>query len=189
MYTPTVTNIALFRDHMENKNLTDGFSINDHLEENSGVIEVFWEFPGKELPDIVITVKNALKGVLEQAQLSGAIYSGTINLVSYEDNNPDEENQYVCFVDSNKLPVPFLEAVGTSPSVPTKAKRSSAPVQMLSITSEDLNRKYREIWAEAYNLGVEDQKTSASMPGVAGCFCDSSPCVCFIPPARVNPYG
>lgn len=44
------------------------------------------------------------------------------------------------------------------------------------------------VWQAAYEQGVDDQITSASNPGIAGCFCNSTPCRCFIAPARVNPY-
>lgn len=44
------------------------------------------------------------------------------------------------------------------------------------------------VWQSAYDQGVDDQRTSASNPGIAGCFCNSSACRCFIAPARSNPY-
>jgi hypothetical protein len=44
------------------------------------------------------------------------------------------------------------------------------------------------VWQSAYRLGVGDERTSQANPGIAGCFCNSSPCQCIIEPARVNPY-
>lgn len=212
MYIPIKTTIELFRSHMAAENLSPGFSIKDRLEEDPGVIEIFWEFPGKQLPDIAMTIKHALASVLDRAEKSGVVYSGTIILASYDDEDPDEENQYSCFVDSNFLPVPFLKAIGDTPAVypykplqGAKAQQTPKPPQPVPAAksmdklkhkykdiwedADELNSKYKKIWDEAYALGVEDQKTSASMPGVAGCFCSSSPCVCFVPPARVNPYA
>ena len=43
-------------------------------------------------------------------------------------------------------------------------------------------------WQSAYRLGVDDERTSQSNPGIAGCFCHSCPCQCIIEPARENPY-
>lgn len=45
-----------------------------------------------------------------------------------------------------------------------------------------------EAWDEAYRQGVDDERTSASNAGIAGCFCNSFPCKCVIEPARTNPY-
>jgi len=53
----------------------------------------------------------------------------------------------------------------------------------------DGRERYAEIWDAAYRQGVEDERTSRSNPGIAGCFCTTpSDCRCFIQPARVNPY-
>lgn len=46
-----------------------------------------------------------------------------------------------------------------------------------------------EAWQSAYDLGVDDERTSQANPGIAGCFCYKFPCECFISPARANPYG
>lgn len=45
-----------------------------------------------------------------------------------------------------------------------------------------------EVWQSAYNQGVDDERTSQANAGIAGCFCHSFPCQCFIAPARANPY-
>jgi hypothetical protein len=51
-----------------------------------------------------------------------------------------------------------------------------------------LNLAKREAWDEAYDQGVDDERTSQANPGIAGCFCHTWPCQCFIAPARANPY-
>lgn len=48
---------------------------------------------------------------------------------------------------------------------------------------------YADIWDAAYRQGIDDERTSKSNPGIAGCFCNTpTNCHCFIEPARVNPY-
>lgn len=67
--------------------------------------------------------------------------------------------------------------------------RVKAEAEVVALTKQLADLDPHTIWAEAYTQGIQDEITSQSNPGIAGCFCSTpSNCRCFIAPARVNPY-
>ena len=162
---PSDENIEYLLERVKAYGLSYAFTVNSADSESPGTVEVFAEFSGQKAPEDLI--KSSLNAFMAFVSFLPVKYSGIVVMASYDENEPDEETETSCVFHANKL-------------VSTVTSNSD---------SETLRKNYRRIWAEAYAQGVADQITSASMPGVAGCFCDTpSNCVCFIAPARANPY-
>lgn len=162
---PSDENIEYLQENLKAYGLSYVFTVNDANSESPGTVEVFTEFSGRKSPEDLI--KSSLNAFVELVSVLPVKYSGVVVMASYDENDPDKETETSCVFHANKI-------------VSTVTYNSDA---------EALRKNYRRIWDEAYAQGVADQITSTSMPGVAGCFCNTpSNCVCFIAPARANPY-
>lgn len=143
-------------------------------ETDPGQIDIFLEFPDRDIQKASNELTVFLKyfaGFLSDLHI---VYAGDMSLASYNDEDPDDEQTATCSLSSRT--VRFTVSENDTPPAPDPMEAK-------------LKQKYKKIWDEAYALGVEDQKTSISMAGVAGCFCDRTVCICIIAPARANPYA